>query len=79
MNERWKETYDQWKCATPPEHEGAEDDDEDFDYDDELDCTWCGGEGIQENDDPFWYGFDVDMIPCQCCAGTGLRSHQTIF
>lgn len=49
------------------------------DYDDELDCTWCGGEGIQENDDPLWYGFDRDWIPCQCCDGTGLRSRQTIF
>lgn len=27
MNERWKETYDQWK-ATPPEY-GAPDEDED--------------------------------------------------
>lgn len=26
MCERWKETYDQWKLATPPEHEAGEDD-----------------------------------------------------
>lgn len=49
------------------------------DFDDELDCTWCGGEGIQDNDDPLWHGFDKDWIPCECCAGTGLRKHQTIF
>jgi DnaJ-class molecular chaperone len=50
-----------------------------FDYDDELDCTWCGGEGEEENDDPFWYGFDVEFIPCGACNGTGLRKHQTVF
>lgn len=48
-------------------------------YDDELECTWCGGEGMQENDDPLWHGFDVDFIPCECCNGTGLRKHQTVF
>jgi hypothetical protein len=47
--------------------------------DDDAPCSWCGGEGFQENDDPLWYGFDVDCIPCQCCDGTGLRSHQTIW
>ena len=46
---------------------------------DELECTWCGGEGVQENDDPLWYGFDVYEIPCECCNGTGLRKHQTVF
>lgn len=36
--------------------------DDDYDYGDELDdfdeecCSWCGGEGLQENDDPLWYG-----------------------
>lgn len=30
MNERWKDTYDQWKCATPPEHEGEVDNDSDY-------------------------------------------------
>lgn len=46
---------------------------------DELECTWCAGTGMQENDDPLWYGFDRDEIPCECCNGTGLRKHQTIF
>jgi DnaJ-class molecular chaperone len=48
-------------------------------YDDELDCTWCCGEGFMENDDPLWYGFDVDYVPCTACNGTGLRKHQTVF
>lgn len=56
-----------------------QDDFDDFDYDDELDCTWCGGEGVEENDDPLWYGFDVAFIPCGACGGTGLRKHQTVF
>jgi DnaJ-class molecular chaperone len=51
----------------------------DYYDDDELECTWCGGEGIQENDDPLWHGFDRDWIPCECCNGTGLRKHQTVF
>lgn len=45
--------------------------------DEDLDCTWCGGEGMEENPDPLWY--DGDYIPCTACAGTGKRSHQTVF
>lgn len=52
---------------------------DDYYEDDDAPCSWCGGDGFQDNDDPLWYGFDVDYIPCQCCDGTGLRSHQTIF
>lgn len=52
---------------------------EDYDDYEELDCTWCDGEGDQENDDPLWYGFEVDFVPCSACGGTGLRSRQTIF
>lgn len=53
---------------------------DDFDDDpDDLDCTFCGGDGIEENDDPLWYGFDRDWIPCRACDGTGSRKHQTIF
>jgi DnaJ-class molecular chaperone len=50
-----------------------------WEYDEELDCTWCGGEGLMANDDPLWYGFDVDEVPCTACKGTGLRKHQTVF
>lgn len=34
---------------------------------------------FMENDDPLWYGFDVDYVPCTACNGTGLRNHQTVF
>ncbi|MCG8609199.1 MAG: hypothetical protein MI864_01565 [Pseudomonadales bacterium] len=45
---------------------------------DESECTKCNGDGYQENDDPMWHG-NASQIPCQCCGGTGLRVHQTIF
>lgn len=58
-----------------------EDDDEyDGYYDDDDEaptCSWCGGEGIQENHDPLWYGFDRDWIPCEACNGRG--HSQTIW
>lgn len=59
-----------------PRPDEYEDDDE-FCDPDELDCTMCGGEGIEENDDPLWY--DGDFITCRACAGSGLRKDQTIF
>ena len=57
--------------------EGALDfyDEDDFD---DLDCTWCGGTAMQENDDPLWYGAAPE-VPCEACNGTGLRKHQTVF
>lgn len=45
---------------------------------DDLPCTWCGGEGLKENDDPLWHG-DAVLINCEACHGTGLRKHQTVF
>jgi DnaJ-class molecular chaperone len=53
-----------------------EGDEDDWDPD-ELDCTFCGGEGIEENDDPLWY--DGDWITCRACGGSGKRSDQTLF
>jgi len=61
------------------EHEGFEEYDDYFDDDDEWECTWCGGEGF--DDDPNW-GDWVDehgLAPCKACNGTGLRKHQTLF
>ena len=54
-------------------------DDDCYYEDDELECTMCGGEGFEENDDPLWYGFDKGLIECRACGGTGDRKHQTIF
>lgn len=54
--------------------------DDEYEYETEWECTWCGGEGYAEVNDPinddcdeFGYG------PCGPCGGTGLRKHQTIF
>ena len=52
--------------------------DDDLTEGDDLDCTWCGGTGKQDNDDPLWYG-DVAEVPCTACRGTGQRKNQTIF
>lgn len=50
---------------------------------DEQFCTWCGGDGTQETDDPLWDGVDEHgnpaIIKCVACGGSGLRKHQTIF
>ena len=53
---------------------------EDYRYcDDDEDgpCSWCGGSGDQEPDDPLWEGWD--LINCKSCGGTGLASKQTIW
>jgi DnaJ-class molecular chaperone len=51
---------------------------EEEDFDDEWACTWCGGDGTMENDDPVFYGHNRD-VPCSACGGTGERKNQTIF
>jgi len=71
--------YDAWKLQAPGDGPYDEPPDDDYEDDEEWCCTWCSGEGVQENDDPLWHGFDTDWIPCECCGGTGLRKHQTIF
>lgn len=54
------------------------DPDEEPEYDEEWACTWCGGDGTMENDDPVFYGHNRD-IKCSACGGTGLREYQTVF
>lgn len=44
---------------------------------DDNDCTYCGGEGWQESDDPLWDG--ADEVPCRACGGSGERRHQSVF
>lgn len=58
--------------------ERFEDLDDDPENDDEWFCTYCGGDGVMDNDDPVFYGHD-DPLPCSACDGTGLRERQTIF
>jgi hypothetical protein len=50
------------------------------DPDDEWACTFCGGEGDGEVDDPLWDECDeFGWGECSACGGTGLRKHQTVF
>ena len=47
---------------------------------DDYGCTHCGGEGFKQVDDPLWDDCDeFGWGPCDSCAGTGLRSRQTVF
>ena len=53
---------------------------DDDEYDDELACTRCGGEGFAEVDDPLWDECDeFGWGPCNACRGTGERRHQWVF
>jgi hypothetical protein len=66
MTERWRETYDQWKLATPPEHEGLE----------EKACPECAGGGLicvgtSGRDDD---GNAPILERCEACDGSGDRS-----
>jgi hypothetical protein len=54
------------------------------DDDDELDCTWCAGDGAMDQcDDPLGCPGPHDKwgggCPCRACAGSGLRSKQMVF
>lgn len=56
------------------------DDSGDDEFDDELACTRCGGEGFSEVDDPLWDECDqFGWGPCNACHGTGERRHQWVF
>lgn len=48
--------------------------------DEEWACTFCGGDGFSEVDDPLIDDCDEWGIgDCSACGGTGLRKHQTVF
>ena len=53
---------------------------DDWDDDEDLGCTHCGGEGYAEVDDPLWDDCDeFGWGPCSSCRGTGQRRHQWVF
>lgn len=55
-------------------------DDDWYDEDDDLGCTWCGGEGWAQVDDPLWDDCDeFGYGDCPACNGTGQRRHQWVF
>lgn len=48
-------------------------------YEQELACTWCGGEGIcDDGADPLGNCPD-EPHRCHACNGSGDRSKQTVF
>ena len=55
-------------------------DDDEWDPD-EDDCTWCGGDGYTECDDPIQCcARHVNgLCPCIPCNGSGQRSQQWIW
>lgn len=51
-------------------------------YDEDPDCTICGGEGYDECHDPIQCCQSHtagDLCPCKGCGGTGLAKDQTIW
>ena len=56
---------------------GLPDGDDYYDDIDSLDCTYCGGDGDVENDDPLWY--DGDYRTCPSCNGSGKRKDMTLW
>ena len=53
---------------------------DEWDDDEDLGCTHCGGEGYAEVDDPLWDDCDeFGWGPCSSCRGTGQRRHQWVF
>jgi len=44
---------------------------------DDNECLVCGGEGFTDNPDPLWYGFNVEMVRCTSCNGSGLAKDMT--
>jgi hypothetical protein len=62
-----------------PEPESYDDSDDDY-YDDDPNCTWCGGEPwAQECSNPLecWCGGNKGH--CSACNDTGLAKYQTIW
>lgn len=51
-------------------------------YDEEPDCTWCGGEGYDDCDDPiqcFRKHTPGGLCPCGACGGSGRGKDQVIW
>ena len=76
------ESYRAWQRAneapTVYSSPGSEPDDI---WDDEPDCSWCGGDGWEECDDPIQctYRHDWREHPCPACGGSGLAKDQTLW
>ena len=69
---------DEGEAYTPNEEES---DPPMWDETAESDCTWCFGDGWEECGDPIQCTrrHHLGDHPCSACAGSGLRSKQTVF
>ena len=70
-------SHDERSAATDDELE------DDGDFMDDYDCTWCNGEGQFWGSelpgyDPGWHLPD-ELYPCPACKGTGNRRNQVLF
>lgn len=45
--------------------------------DPDLECTYCGGEGITEGKNPMWD--EGELVTCPNCRGSGLRKDMTFW
>ena len=63
--------------AQSPGSTSGDDYDHEYDSMDDDRCSWCGGDGEQDPDDPLFEG--RGPIACKACGGTGLASKQTIW
>lgn len=45
------------------------------------DCHYCGGEGWVDgtDEDPWWHGWNHDLIDCPCCGGSGRATDCTFW
>ena len=58
------------------------DDEDETHYDDDPECTHCGGEQWTDCDDPIQCTYarcDGETHPCPACHGTGLAKHQWLW
>lgn len=57
--------------------------DQDYEFDQHADCTWCGGEGFFFGDETPGFDYINDdpegVYDCPACLGTGLREKQSLF
>ncbi len=59
--------------------------DDDFYYDDERNCHYCGGEGYGivgtdwDSDDPINGPYDGEIEECPCCNGSGKAEDCTFW
>lgn len=52
-------------------------DEDESELPDDLDCTYCGGDGFTEGKDPCWD--EGELSTCPNCKGSGLKKDMTFW